>query len=351
MSPLSSSNPCNTGSTLDTSFYTGSRRDQITGDYQFGVRTYDPKTGSFLEPDTFLGSRPGSQGSVVSDPLTMNRYVYVNGDPLNLIDPSGHITCRQGSPNPNCDSYRPVYVDHGQPGGGSQVSTYHIPYATCNAEAISSAGCKALFGPPPPPPIDDYLHVDQGSVEDPNGRVNSPWFQCQSDDPGCGQITSKYGCAYYYSGVAPLGDDRYTAASLGRNIDQVCKGWLDYYKHQPANGYHWGVDIGMATNTPLMAPTGGTVVYVADGIVGIRVDDNHVVYLVHIDHLAPGVTKGTVLNPGDVVAYSGNKTSGGSSTGPHLHFEVRNYSGNDYTYADNRSTTSDPSQILDAKSR
>jgi len=91
MSPLSSSNPCNTGSTLDTSFYTGSRRDQITGDYQFGVRTYDPNTGSFLEPDTYLGSQPGSQGSVVSDPLTMNRYVYVNGDPLNLIDPSGHM--------------------------------------------------------------------------------------------------------------------------------------------------------------------------------------------------------------------------------------------------------------------
>jgi RHS repeat-associated protein len=64
----------------------------VTGDYQFGVRTYDPSTGSFLQPDTYLGSQPGTQGSVVTDPLTRNRYVYVNGDPLNLIDPSGHVT-------------------------------------------------------------------------------------------------------------------------------------------------------------------------------------------------------------------------------------------------------------------
>jgi RHS repeat-associated protein len=90
LSPLSSSNPCNTGSTINTGFYTGSRRDSITGDYQFGVRTYDPSTGSFLQPDTYFGSQPGAHGSVVTDPLTRNRYVYVNGDPLNLIDPGGH---------------------------------------------------------------------------------------------------------------------------------------------------------------------------------------------------------------------------------------------------------------------
>src|SRR6266851_2702993 len=135
MSPLSSSNPCNTGSTLDTSFYTGSRRDQITGDYQFGVRTYDPNTGSFLEPDTYLGSRPGTRGSVISDPLTRNRYVYVNGDPLNLIDPSGHISCRQGNPDPNCD----IYID----GGGTSAPTTSsagaaVPYVDNNSAGSSN---------------------------------------------------------------------------------------------------------------------------------------------------------------------------------------------------------------------
>jgi RHS repeat-associated protein len=151
MSPLSSSNPCNTGSTIDTSFYTGSRRDQITGDYQFGVRTYDPKTGSFLEPDTFLGSRPGSQGSVVSDPLTLNRYVYVNGDPLNLIDPSGHITCRRGNPDPNCEIYIdgggtvPVYDDTNQPGGGA-ASLPEPP--VCQSNICLDPGSTTSQSPP-----------------------------------------------------------------------------------------------------------------------------------------------------------------------------------------------------------
>jgi RHS repeat-associated protein len=137
MSPLSSSNPCNTGSTLDTSFYTSTRRDQITGDYQFGVRTYDPKTGSFLEPDTYLGSRPGSQGSVVSDPLTLNRYVYVNGDPLNLIDPSGHVAIADGSGGGTgyADNNTPASANNyaNQGGGG-------IAAAIAAATAATTAG-------------------------------------------------------------------------------------------------------------------------------------------------------------------------------------------------------------------
>ncbi len=139
MSPLSSSNPCNTGSTLDTNFYTGTRRDQITGDYQFGVRTYDPKTGSFLEPDTFLGSRPGSQGSVISDPLTMNRYVYVNGDPLNLIDPSGHMVIA----NDSAGSV-PVYIDTNQPGGGAASPSTS---SACQGSICIDPGPTTLVSP------------------------------------------------------------------------------------------------------------------------------------------------------------------------------------------------------------
>jgi RHS repeat-associated protein len=138
MSAITSSNPCNTGSTLDTSFYTGSRRDQITGDYQFGVRTYDPNTGSFLEPDTYLGSQPSTKGSVVSDPLTLNRYIYVNGDPLNLIDPSGHITCRRGNPDPNCD----IYID----GGGASTPTTSSAAAIVPYVDKNSPGSRNNYG-------------------------------------------------------------------------------------------------------------------------------------------------------------------------------------------------------------
>ena len=47
------------------------------------ARYYSPSTANFLTEDSYLGN--------ISDPLTLNRYNYVKGSPLNYIDPSGHI--------------------------------------------------------------------------------------------------------------------------------------------------------------------------------------------------------------------------------------------------------------------
>jgi RHS repeat-associated protein len=338
MSPLSGSNACNTGSTINTEFYRASRRDSITGDYQFGPRTYDPQTGSFLQPDTYRGSQPGSSGSVVSDPLTENRYSFVNGDPLNLIDPSGHYAVPAPGGVP--------YVDDNSLGS-------HNNYAPKNANNLphqqkAQAGC-------------DCLDVSQGSVEDANERASSPWYVCQKGDSACGEITSKYGCAYFYTGRVAYDDSFQNAEHIGVDVNTACAGWTDYYKGRAANGYHWGVDISMQVGTPIVAPEGGQIVDVEYGIVGIRVDPDHVVYLLHVDSIAPGLKKGDTVKPGVLVAYSGNKTpGGGSSSGPHLHFELRTYSDAqcvsvnhvcDYSYNQNRITTSNPSQILDANWR
>jgi RHS repeat-associated protein len=137
MSPISGTNPCNTGSTIATQFYRGSRRDSVTGDYQFGPRTYDPQTGSFLQPDTFRGSAPGSTGSVVSDPLTRNRYAYVNGDPLNLIDPSGHYTMASSGSN------EAAYVDKNPSASTNSYANCAVVilgYNTCqHAVAVAAA--------------------------------------------------------------------------------------------------------------------------------------------------------------------------------------------------------------------
>lgn len=45
-------------------------------------RNYDTTLGRFTSLDTFEGH--------TSDPLTLNRYVYTQSDPVNLVDPSGH---------------------------------------------------------------------------------------------------------------------------------------------------------------------------------------------------------------------------------------------------------------------
>jgi len=82
--------PCNTGSTSNDNFYRGERRDTATGTYQLGSRTYDPARTAFLTPDGHRDQHSNADLSVGTDPLTLNRYNYVNGDPLNYLDPSGH---------------------------------------------------------------------------------------------------------------------------------------------------------------------------------------------------------------------------------------------------------------------
>jgi RHS repeat-associated protein len=88
---LSPSNQCETGSTFADLLYQNSRRDSSSGTYQLGSRTYDPSKNSFLSPDHFQMGTSGQDLSVQVDPLTENAYTYVDGDPVNRFDPTGHM--------------------------------------------------------------------------------------------------------------------------------------------------------------------------------------------------------------------------------------------------------------------
>ncbi|WP_182378675.1 polymorphic toxin-type HINT domain-containing protein [Nocardioides sp. WS12] len=85
--------------TGNASWYRGQTRDGSTGNYQLGARTYSPTTGAFTAPDSYRVSDSGTDLGVGTDPLTMNTYSYVNGNPINLLDPDGHApTCvREGT--------------------------------------------------------------------------------------------------------------------------------------------------------------------------------------------------------------------------------------------------------------
>ena len=92
---------------------------------------------------------------------------------------------------------------------------------------------------------------------------------------------------------------------------------------------HTGIDYGCPTGTPILASASGTVTYAGwkNGGYGYCVfithpDGNVTIY----EHLLSNIhaVVGEKVQQGDVIGYSG---STGNSTGPHLHFEVRDENG------------------------
>ncbi len=65
-----------TGSVQNNLLFTGQYKDSETGFYYLRARYYDPVTAQFMTVDPIVG-------------LTGQRYAYVNGNPINNVDPSG----------------------------------------------------------------------------------------------------------------------------------------------------------------------------------------------------------------------------------------------------------------------
>ena len=61
--------------------YTGEQYDPITSQYYLRARFYNPVIGRFLNEDTYYGDGP-------------NLYTYCHNNPVNYVDPSGHV-CRR----------------------------------------------------------------------------------------------------------------------------------------------------------------------------------------------------------------------------------------------------------------
>jgi RHS repeat-associated protein len=69
------------GSTSNSYLFAGEQLDAATGDYYLRQRFYDAGTGRFTRRDTYEGD--------TFSPITLNKYVYGNGNPVNYTDPSG----------------------------------------------------------------------------------------------------------------------------------------------------------------------------------------------------------------------------------------------------------------------
>lgn len=79
--------------------FAGEQRDEDETDLIYlRSRYYERFLCRFMSRDSYMGN--------VYDPLTLNRYTYVENDPVNKVDPSGHVSNKAGS----CQalSYSPV---------------------------------------------------------------------------------------------------------------------------------------------------------------------------------------------------------------------------------------------------
>jgi len=72
-----------TGSVVNPYTYTGREYDAATGLYYYRTRFYDAKVGRFLTRDGFRG--------IQDRPLSLNKYLYVEGNPVLYTDPNGEF--------------------------------------------------------------------------------------------------------------------------------------------------------------------------------------------------------------------------------------------------------------------
>ncbi len=69
------------GQTVNNYLYTGEQFDPNLGEYYLRARYYDPSIGRFTARDPFEG--------FLTEPLSLAKYPYVHGNPVNNTDPSG----------------------------------------------------------------------------------------------------------------------------------------------------------------------------------------------------------------------------------------------------------------------
>jgi RHS repeat-associated protein len=69
------------GTTTNSYLYTGEQYDKNLGEYYLRTRYYNPSEGRFTGRDPFDG--------MLSEPLSLNKYAYVHGNPVNATDPTG----------------------------------------------------------------------------------------------------------------------------------------------------------------------------------------------------------------------------------------------------------------------
>jgi len=114
--------------------FTGQREETGLGLYDYGARPYAPALGRFISADTLVPN-PGN-------PQSLNRYAYVLGNPLRLVDPSGHKYCDSFDANGRCVSENEAFWVRFRGGWGGD----YMVAVQSGTEKVGAALADALNG-------------------------------------------------------------------------------------------------------------------------------------------------------------------------------------------------------------
>ena len=111
--------------------FTGSIAD-ASGLLYMNARYYNPTTARFLSQDTYTGS--------ASDPWTQHLYAYCNNNPVNMVDPTGHVPVYMTLLNDVSVAPEPEYItDQGDESIGE------LPFGWWGNVAQNGCGPVALY--------------------------------------------------------------------------------------------------------------------------------------------------------------------------------------------------------------
>jgi RHS repeat-associated protein len=180
--------------TLTTDYgFTGQRRDSYTQLIQMGDRWYDAQLGRWISADTIV-PEPGN-------PQSLNRFSYVDNNPLKYIDPSGHYKCIVYAPSGEClewaDDDLEVLKDNRDdvPQSSDRVGplpSSYVQYAYCTASGKCWTGVGVAISSNT---ILTHDHVDQDVV------------RIRIEDPSSGATLSRINVGdFAYASPNDMGD-------------------------------------------------------------------------------------------------------------------------------------------------
>ena len=112
---------------LNTRKFTGYERDATGLDYA-NARMYGPGRGRFMQPDPL-----GLGGANKANPQSLNRYSYVQNDPVNFVDKSGKLLGAPDGPSAGGSECRSTFVavDWTSDTVGNGFISYGFTYRFC----------------------------------------------------------------------------------------------------------------------------------------------------------------------------------------------------------------------------